>query len=208
MHINFPKLSQDTPTIGKGSQIKDTKFGKWIELGESNMIDNCTFGDYDYTGQYCFMQNTDLQKFDSIAAMVRIGPTNHPYDRAAQHIFAYNGAAYGFGPKDEEYLKHRKQIRTKIGNDVWIGHGVLILTGLTVGDGAVIGAGAVVTHDVEPYTIIGGVPGKKIKDRFPDEVKTDLTKIAWWDWSREKLEKYYLDFRLPIDEFIQKHIHD
>ena len=50
-----------------------------------------------------------------------------------------------------------------IGNDVWIGGHSTILLGVTIGDGAVIGAGAVVTHDVEPYTIVGGVPAKVIK---------------------------------------------
>jgi maltose O-acetyltransferase len=50
-----------------------------------------------------------------------------------------------------------------IGNDVWIGGHSTILPGVTIGDGAVIAAGAVVTHDVEPYTIVGGVPAKVIK---------------------------------------------
>lgn len=53
----------------------------------------------------------------------------------------------------------------KIGNDVWIGTGASILSGVTVGDGAVIAAGSIVNSDVEPYTIVGGVPAKKIKDR-------------------------------------------
>lgn len=52
-----------------------------------------------------------------------------------------------------------------IGNDVWIGAKAIILSGVTIGDGAVIAAGAVVTKDVEPYTIVGGVPAKKIKHR-------------------------------------------
>lgn len=50
-----------------------------------------------------------------------------------------------------------------IGNDVWIGGHSTILPGVTIGDGAVIAAGAVVTHDVEPNTIVGGVPAKVIK---------------------------------------------
>lgn len=206
MHIEFPKLSQDKPTIGEGTQFKRTVFGQWVELGANNLIDNCTIGDYDYTGQYCFMQNSDLKKFISIAALVRIGPTNHPYNRASQHMFSYNGGAYGFEQKDTVFLEKRKQVRTMIGNDVWIGHGAIIQAGLMIGDGAAIGSGAVVTHDVAPYTIVGGVPAKPLKDRFPDEVKADLEKIAWWDWSREELEKYYLDFRLPIKEFIAKHL--
>ncbi|WP_281165213.1 chloramphenicol acetyltransferase [Liquorilactobacillus sicerae] len=208
MHIDFPKLSADKPVIGQGTQLKRTTLGQWVELGASNLIDNCTIGDYDYTGQYCFMQNSNLKKFISIAAQVRIGPTNHPYDRVSQHVFAYNGSAYGFDQTDVDFLEKRKAIRTTIGNDVWIGHGAIIQAGLTVGNGAVIGSGAVVTHDVAPYTIVGGVPAKPIKDRFSAEVKTDLEKIAWWDWSRAKLEKSYLDFRLPVKEFIQKHLTD
>lgn len=205
MHIDFVKLSKDHPTIGEGSQIKDTTFGQYVELGSQNFIDNSTIDDYTYTGQFCFIQNSTLKRFISMAAMVRIGPTNHPYDRPAQHIFAYNGAGYGFDDSDADFLQKRKAVKTTIGNDVWLGHDVVVQSGVTIGDGAVIGAGAVVTKDVEPYTIIGGIPGKKIKDRFSDEIKTDLEKIAWWDWSREDLEKYYLDFRLPIEEFVKRH---
>ncbi|MCD1294106.1 acetyltransferase [Methanocella sp. CWC-04] len=52
-----------------------------------------------------------------------------------------------------------------IGKNVWIGANTSILPGVTVGEGAVIGAGAVVTSDVEPYSVVGGVPAKKIKMR-------------------------------------------
>jgi len=52
-----------------------------------------------------------------------------------------------------------------IGNYVFIGPRAIILPGVTIGDGAVVAAGAVVTKDVEPYTIVGGVPAKIIGDR-------------------------------------------
>lgn len=52
----------------------------------------------------------------------------------------------------------------KIKDDVWIGAGVIILSGITIGECSVIGAGAVVTQDVEPYTVVAGVPARKIKD--------------------------------------------
>lgn len=51
----------------------------------------------------------------------------------------------------------------RIGNKVWIGANVTILPGVTVGEGAILAAGAVVTKDVEPRTIVGGVPAKVIK---------------------------------------------
>ena len=50
--------------------------------------------------------------------------------------------------------------------DNWIGANVTILKGVTIGEGAVIAAGAVVTKNVSPYSVYGGVPAKKLKDRF------------------------------------------
>ena len=55
-----------------------------------------------------------------------------------------------------------------IGDRVWIGYRALIMPGVTIGEGAVVAAGAVVTKDVEPFTIVGGVPAKKIGDRNQD----------------------------------------
>ena len=60
-------------------------------------------------------------------------------------------------------------------DDVWIGVRCIILKGVTIGEGAIVGAGAVVTKDVEPYSIVAGVPAKKIGMRFnPDELERHL----------------------------------
>ena len=53
--------------------------------------------------------------------------------------------------------------------DNWIGANSTILKGVTIGRGAVVAAGSVVTHSVDPYTVVAGVPAKKIKDRFSEE---------------------------------------
>ena len=47
----------------------------------------------------------------------------------------------------------------------WISVRAIILPNVTIGEGAVVAAGAVVTKDVEAYTIVGGVPAKKIATR-------------------------------------------
>ena len=82
-----------------------------------------------------------------------------------------------------------------IGNDVWIGYEAVILAGVSIGDGAVIGARAVVTKDVPPYTIVGGVPAKPIRRRFPDETIASLQKLRWWDWPEEKIQRHIKDIQ-------------
>lgn len=74
-----------------------------------------------------------------------------------------------------------------IGNDVWIGYEAVILAGVTIGNGAIIGTRAVVTKDVPPYTIVGGVPAKPIRKRFPDDTIAALLALRWWDWPEERI---------------------
>ena len=76
-----------------------------------------------------------------------------------------------------------------IGNDVWIGYEAVIMAGVQIGDGAIIGTRAVVTKDVPPYTIVGGVPAKPIRNRFSNEVISSLLEIRWWDWPDERIRR-------------------
>ena len=52
-----------------------------------------------------------------------------------------------------------------IDDDVWIGANAFVGINITIGKGAIIGANSVVTHNIEPYSIVGGVPAKFIKMR-------------------------------------------
>ena len=49
-------------------------------------------------------------------------------------------------------------------DDALIGANAVVLEGIRVGKGAVVAAGAIVTKDVAPYTVVAGVPARKIKD--------------------------------------------
>lgn len=55
-----------------------------------------------------------------------------------------------------------------VGDRAWIALGATVLGGVTIGEGAVVAAGAVVTRDVDPYTIVGGVPAFPIGNRNRD----------------------------------------
>lgn len=78
-----------------------------------------------------------------------------------------------------------------IGSDVWIGYEAVVLAGVKIGDGAIIGARAVVTKDVQPYTIVGGVPAKPIRKRFSDDIIQALSELRWWEkadeWIKENI---------------------
>jgi virginiamycin A acetyltransferase len=87
---------------------------------------------------------------------------------------------------------------TTIGNDVWLGARSFIAPGIKIGDGAIIGAGAVVINDVMPYEIVGGIPAKKLKMRFPEDIIQKLLKVCWWDWPSQKIKEYAVFFTNPI----------
>jgi acetyltransferase-like isoleucine patch superfamily enzyme len=58
-----------------------------------------------------------------------------------------------------------RHLEVFIGDGVWIGAHAVIMPGIKIGNGAVIGAGSIVTKDVESYSVVVGVPARKIKNR-------------------------------------------
>ncbi|MBS4016793.1 MAG: acyltransferase [Dechloromonas sp.] len=55
--------------------------------------------------------------------------------------------------------------RVTIGSDVWIGANCIILPGVSIGRGAVVAAGSVVSKNVEPFTVVAGVPARVVRRR-------------------------------------------
>ena len=205
MKIKESLLSKE-PMIHEHVQLKNTRLGEFTEIGLYNFIENTVMDDYSYTGQFCFIQNARIGKFSNIAAMVRIGPTEHPYERPSLHHFTYRQKMYGFSDHDDEpFFEQRESQIATIGHDTWIGHGAIIQPGVTVGDGAIVGSGAIVTKDVPPYAIVVGIPAEIIKYRFPEETIAALQRIRWWDWSYETIKKRLDDFHRDIGQFINKY---
>jgi virginiamycin A acetyltransferase len=78
---------------------------------------------------------------------------------------------------------------TVVGHDVWLGYDSLIMPGVQVGNGAIIASRSVVTRDVPAYAIVGGNPAQIIRQRFPDNVISQLQRIRWWDWDAAKITR-------------------
>lgn len=111
------------------------------------------------------------------------------------------------GAWQEKYRLPTKGDFVKIGSDVWIGARAVILPAVTIGDGAIVGANAVVTHDVPPYAVVMGVPAKIMRFRFDEEQIQELLRIAWWNWTEERiladLDYFYGDVNAFIKKFKQ-----
>jgi acetyltransferase-like isoleucine patch superfamily enzyme len=149
-----------------------------------------------YVGSYTFFRQAYLAgvvsvgRYCSIGANFSVGEPNHPMDWMSTSSVQYQKGKFGyFEPMDEfepaslpDFLGEEN--RTIIGHDIWIGSNVMVLRGVKVGNGAVIAAGAVVAEDVAPYTIVGGVPARKIRDRFEDpKISEALSAFKWWEFA-------------------------
>ncbi|KQS96348.1 MULTISPECIES: CatB-related O-acetyltransferase [unclassified Rhizobium] len=140
-----------------------------------------------------------IGRYCSIAPGVTIGDGDHPTDWLATHPFQW--AANGWVTKEERethrFPASKVKPMVKIGNDVWIGANVIVLSGVEIGDGAIVAAGSVVTRNVEPYTIVAGIPAKIIRPRFSGEIITRLEALKWWLYTPQSL------FGVPFDKIEQ-----
>ena len=111
-------------------------------------------GEYSYIGPGCLIgAKVQLGPYVMIGPRVSIVGGDHVYDKPGTPII-FSGR-----PTLES---------TIIEADAWIGCGAILIAGVRVGRGAIVAAGAVVTKDVSAYEIHGGVPARKISERFAD----------------------------------------
>jgi virginiamycin A acetyltransferase len=177
------------------------KIGKYTTRSVLPYIISSETTDRVVIGSYCSIAHGVIL----ITHPGHVPPKEYPEHRVATYAVAHvrrkGLKEHGFLPS---YYLPEKRNFVAIGNDVTIGANVIILPGVTVGDGALVGAGSVVTHDVPPYAVIAGVPAKILKYRFSQEKIKKLLKIAWWNWSEEKIYDNMDYFYGKVDDFIDK----
>lgn len=173
---------------GLFTRIKKSRLAGNNFVGHLSHLRDCSVGQMSYIGSRCTFVGTDIGSFCSIAADVRIIAGEHPVNTwISTHpaFYSPNCATGSFAAENKfqeiRYADDAHRRIVIIGSDVWIGFGVRILNGVHIGDGAVVATGAVVTKDVEPYWIVGGIPAKKIGQRFNDEEISFLLNNKWWE---------------------------
>ena len=168
---------------------------------------NIEVGDYtyydDHDDPYNFEKNV-LYHFDFLGDKLIIGKfcaiasgvqfimngANHEINTISTYPFAiFENGWETINEGADLRQKYPYKGDTVIGNDVWIGYGCTIMPGIKIGNGVIIASRSVITKDVPDYAIIGGNPAKTIRMRYNDEIINRLLKIAWWDWSIEKITK-------------------
>ena len=164
-----------------------------IFVGDYTYFDDRRYGP-DKFEEYNVLYNYDfskvklcLGKFCAIAAETKFIMTgDHKLDAIGTYPFPIFGHGWesAFNVRD---LPVKGDII--VGNDVWFGYDSLIMNGVTIGNGSIIATRAVVVKDVPAYSIVAGNPAKVVKMRFDDKTIDRLQKIAWWDWSIEKINK-------------------
>lgn len=190
---------QNAIILHDNSSIINSEIIGYNKIGRNTSVSNSKIGKYSYIGDFSKVNNVIIGNFCSIASNFKVGLGMHPTKYVSTSPFFYsktqhwNLSIISNFPFDEYTIE--KMI---IGNDVWIGENVIIMDGVKVGNGAVIAAGAVVTKDVADYAIVGGVPAKILKFRFPEEIISYLQNLKWWEKDIEWLKKNIDSFQKQI----------
>ena len=201
-HKYQKKYKKEQLQVGYMTKLYNVEFGKYNWTGNRVVLEKVVFGDFSYFSDDCVILEATIGKFCSFGPNVRVAPGKHPTKTfVSTHPALFSNPPYckkNFFDKDY----HNPNRHVVIGNDVWICANVVIADGVKIGDGAIIAANAVVCTDVKPYTIVGGVPAKFIKNRFEVEEIKYLLDLQWWNKSLEWIEKHASMF-LNINNFIK-----
>ena len=182
--------------------LKNCEIDPTARVCPRSELSSVTIARYSYVGSMCFIVNTKIGAFCSIADRCCIGGAMHPTERVSTSPVFHCGK--NVLQRNFADLPKIKTPQTIIEEDVWMGMGCYVKAGVHIGRGAVVGMGSVVTHDVPPYEIWAGNPARKIRDRFDKTKAEALSRTRWFEWDESILEKrasLFIDVGAFIEEF-------
>jgi acetyltransferase-like isoleucine patch superfamily enzyme len=201
--------------IGYSTKISKSSLKGEIKIGENNKILGSTLLGKIIIGNYTSLWGPNLDihsnqeayveigNFCSIARNVSFQSFNHNFKKPTSYFIGQNF----FKEKWENEKVYKGNIVLE--NDVWIGAHSVILGGVTIENGAVVAANSVVTKDVPAFAIVAGSPAKIIGYRFEPHIISQFQKLAWWNWSTEKIKRNKSFFEQKVTEVsLNQIIHD
>ncbi len=178
-------------------------------FGKNSFIASSKIGYGSYLAERANLSKVSIGRYCSIGPNVNCIFGKHPSNTfvSTHPSFFAQKTPVGYTYTDQQCFEefaqlHEDNYSITVGNDVWIGANVSLMDGVKIGDGAIVAANALVTKDVEPYTIVGGVPAKEIKKRFTRDQITFLLQFKWWEKDEKWLEENAVHFR-NIEDFMQ-----
>ena len=186
--IQYIRYRQSFPTcfVSSNSKVhRDAQIGSNCLIQESFIGENVEIGDFTtigHNGRLGGSGTINIGKFCSIAPECFMWSENHNDEYKTNYPLEH--MLEGSNKNWEEY----KSEPISIGNSVWIGQRTTILAGAHISDGCIVAAGAIVPRgEYPPYSVIGGVPAKVIKQRFSDKKIKALLKKKWWEEASENI---------------------
>jgi acetyltransferase-like isoleucine patch superfamily enzyme len=184
--------------VHSGAKISNSSLGHDVVLFNSVTLIDCSIGNYSYVQKNSELVKSHVGHFCSIASDVIVGLAEHPTNMVSTSPVFYDPTQPLPVCFVDNKLSNTNVPVTTIESDVWIGHGAKIRAGITIGVGSIIGAGSVVVKDVEPYSVVGGVPAREIRKRFDEQVCQGLIESKWWLLSDAQLVTLSRYFTNPV----------
>ena len=170
--VFFGKRVEVNARKGYGRMI----LGRWVHLGDNNRLrchegnlvigDKCVFGRENTVNAYL---DIEIGAGSIISDWVYVCDFDHVTEDIYRPI------------KDQGIVKSP----VRIGPDVWIGTKATVLRGTTIGNGSVLGAHSLVRGEVPPFSVMGGVPARVLKDRREIYAQQEVRRIALQDIARK-----------------------
>lgn len=172
-------LGMDNISIGQGTLVSD---GAWLNVCSPATGSRIDIGKCVQVGRYSMLNSggsLELGDYCLLGVHVVISNSDHVFDDVTLP-YVDQGARLGG--------------KTIIGDNCWLASNVCLVGSVTIGRGSVVGAGSVVFHDVEPFSVIVGNPGRVVKMYNP--VTHAWEKVTTQE-DRERVRRSRIEKQLP-----------
>lgn len=166
-------------------EMESERLRRWFRKRHGVEVGLYSYGCFD---PHRIPTGTVIGRYCSFASTAYIFNADHGLGYLSLHPYLYNPAC---GLVESEAIE---RTACNVEDDVWMGHNAAILASVRrIGRGAAIAAGAVVTRDVEPYSVVAGVPATVRRTRFDPATIERIEASRWWMRDREGLRRLIRD---------------